>query len=150
MGTWLRRIRGGIVMGFLWAFAWALLAIPMELFIDPRGEIVDIWPMVLAIPGFLAGTVFAVVLAATERQRQFDELSLGRVAAWGTLAGLALGSLVVFLLSNSTPHPAEGFPWLGALALAGPITLLSAGSAVGTLAIARKGEGRDLLGKGEE
>ncbi len=140
MGSWLRRIRGAMVMGVLWAFGWALLSIPMELFIDPDGRIADIWPMVLAMPGFIAGTFFAIVLAATERQRQFEELSLGRTLTWGVIAGALLGSGVVALLAGPTSPPL----WQMAAFIAGPITVLSAASAAGTLAIARKGEGREL------
>lgn len=136
----LRRLRGAMVMGVLWAVAWALLSIPMETVIDPRGEIVDIWPMVLAIPGFLAGTVFALVLVATERQRQFEELSLGRIGAWGAVAGVLLGAGVVALLDGGI---AAILTMRGAV-VAGAVTLLSTVSATGTLAIARKGEGRQL------
>jgi len=38
--------------------------------------------------------------------------------------------------------------WLGAVAIAGPVTLLSARSAAGSLALASRGEERELLGSG--
>jgi hypothetical protein len=145
LAKWWRRIRGGIVVGLLWAFGWALLSIPMELFVDPAGDIVDIWPMVLAIPGFLAGTGFAMVLAAAERRRRFEELSLVRVAAWGAVAGVLLGAAVVASLSGGVTAVLS----LQGASVAGSVTLLSAASAVGTLAMARKGEGREVLESGE-
>lgn len=146
MNRWLRRLRGALMMGVLWACGWALLSIPMELWIDPNGRIADIWPMVLAVPGFLAGTVFALVLAITQRKRRFEQLSIGRFAGWGAVAGVLLGGLVVALISGGM---AAFFSSKG-LVVEGTIALLSTLSAAGTLAIARKGEGVALPGGDEQ
>jgi hypothetical protein len=80
---WLRRIRGAVGMGLTWAAGWALVGVLIELFIDPMGSLVDVWPTALAIPGFLGGAVFSAVLQVAESRSRFDELSLPRFAAWG-------------------------------------------------------------------
>ena len=58
MKKWLRRILGAIAMGLTWAAGWAPVGVLIELFIDPMGSLVDVWPTALAIPGFLGGAVF--------------------------------------------------------------------------------------------
>jgi hypothetical protein len=83
MKKWLRRIRGAVGMGLTWAAGWALVGVLIELFIDPMGSLVDVWPTALAIPGFLGGAVFSAVLQVAEGRRRFDELSLPRFGAWG-------------------------------------------------------------------
>jgi hypothetical protein len=95
MKKWLRRIRGAVGMGLTWAAGWALVGVLIELFIDPMGSLVDVWPTALAIPGFLGGAVFSAVLRIAEGRRRFDELSLPRFGAWGggdwSAAGRACG-----------------------------------------------------------
>ena len=95
MKKWLRRIRGAVGMGLTWAAGWALVGVLIELFIDPMGSLVDVWPTALTIPGFLGGAVFSTVLRITEGRRRFDELSLPRFGAWGggdwSAAGRACG-----------------------------------------------------------
>jgi hypothetical protein len=83
MQKWLRRIRGAVGMGLTWAAGWALVGVLTELFIDPMGSLVDVWPTALTIPGFLGGAVFSAVLQVAEGRRRFDELSLPRFGAWG-------------------------------------------------------------------
>src|SRR5919112_1058124 len=83
MKKWLRRIRGTVGMGLTWAAGWELVGVLIELFIDPMGPLVDVWPTALAMPGFLGGAVFSAVLQVAEGRRRFDELSLPRFGAWG-------------------------------------------------------------------
>jgi hypothetical protein len=83
MKKWLRRIRGTVGMGLTWAAGGELVGVLIELFIDPMGPLVDVWPTALAIPGFLGGAVFSAVLQVAEGRRRFDELSLPRFGAWG-------------------------------------------------------------------
>ena len=132
---WLRRIRGAVGVGITWAIGWAGVGFLIELFVDPHGRIADIWPMVLGIPGFFGGAIFAVVLGMAEGRRRFDELSLARFGAWGALTGALLGVI--------------GAVWIG---LSGmliiPLTLLGAASATGSLALARMGGERELLDHG--
>lgn len=138
MKKWLRRIRGAVLMGLTWAIAWGVVGgLIMEGIVDPHGRILDMWPQTLAIPGFLGGVVFSVVLWLTEGRRRFDELSILRVAAWGAVAGLLLCGLAVGVLGASS--------LLRAVLIIVPVTLMSAGSAAGSLALARMARKPELL-----
>jgi hypothetical protein len=140
----LRRIRGTLGMGLVWAAGWAVVGGGiMEAFVDPRGAILDMWPQTLAIVGFVGGVVFSTLLGIAERRRRFGELSIPRFAAWGAVAGLLLGVLV------GTPK-AELPQWLLRVVIIGPTTLLSAASAAASLALARRAEKRDLLDAGAD
>ena len=128
-----RRLRGALGMGFIWALGGALVGGLIEgiLNILPGSDMwlgVDMWPAALAIPAFLAGVAFSVVLVLAEGRRGFDELRLPRVALWGALGGVLLGGVV-------------GLPLVGLAVLA----LTSAASAAGTLALARRGAPRELI-----
>lgn len=140
----LRRIRGAIGMGITWAIAWGLVGGVMEL-IDREGALVDIWPIVLALPGFVGGVIFSLVFAIAEGRRRFEELSLPRFGALGAAVGVLLGALAV------AAGAADGAPLLmrGALVVL-PVTLLAAGSASATLALARRAQGPASLGAGPD
>jgi hypothetical protein len=73
--------------------------------------------------------------------RRFDELSLSRFGALGAVAGLQLGGFAVGTGVASGVLPL----WLRAAVIIGPLTLLSAVSATGSLALARMAERRELL-----
>ena len=141
MKRWLKRIRGALGMGLTWALGWGLIGgAIMEGIVDPDGQIVDMWPQLLAMPGFLLGVLFSIALWMSERRRRFDELSIPRFATIGAAAGAVLGT--VFLAAGIFP----GIPLLlrAAVVLA-PLTVLSAASATGTLALARLAVDRGLL-----
>lgn len=137
MRRWVRRVRGAIGMGIAWAIGGALVGGLFELVDNilpgalPWISRVDMWPQTLAIPGFIGGVVFSVVLGIAGSHRRFGQLSLPRFAAWGAVAGLLLGSLAVAL----------GAPAV----FLGLTTLGSAIAASGSLALARMAENRDLL-----
>lgn len=138
MKKWLRRIRGAVGVGLLWAVGWGLVGfLVMETFVDPDGRIADIWPMVLGIPGFLGGVIFSVMLGMADGRRRFDELSLARFGVWGAVTGAFLGLLGVVAIGLS-----------GLIIV--PLTLLGAASATGSLALARMGGKRDLLNAGAD
>lgn len=138
MKQWLRRIRGGVVIGLLWGIAWGLIGgFVMEAIVDPHGRIADIWPMVLGIPGFFGGVIFSVMLGMAEGRRRFAELSLFRFGVWGAVTGALLG------LAGGA---AIG---LSALIIV-PLTLLGAASATGSLALARMGAERERLDAGAD
>ena len=129
-----RRLRGALGMGIIWALGGALVGGLIEgiLNILPGSDMwlgVDMWPAALAIPAFLAGVAFSVVLVLAEGRRGFDELRLPRVALWGALGGVLLGGVV-------------GLPLVGLAVLA----LTSAASAAGTLALARRGAPATSIG----
>jgi hypothetical protein len=140
MKKWLRRIRGALGMGLTWALVWAPVAVLIGLAIDPDGSMDEMWVAIGAYPGFLGGVVFSAVLAVAARRRRLEELSLPRVAAWGAAAGLLVGSIPF-----TFGEPASDTPvWLLATVVIGTITVLSATSAAGSLALARMGEKREL------
>lgn len=133
-----KRIRGALVLGAMWGITWGVVGgTLMELIFDPHGRIGDIWPMIFAIPGFIGGVIFSIVLATTENRRRFEDLSLGRTAGWGAIAGALLGVLGIVML---------GMPPL----LLGIPLVLGAASASGTLALARRGDKPELLKSGDD
>ena len=142
---WLKRIRSALVMGLIWAVAWAPVGVLIGMVVDPDGSMDEMWFLIGAYPGFLGGVVFAAVLGMAARHRRFEELSLGRCAAWGAGAGFLVGMLPVLLGSPTTATPL----WLLALIVIGSFTLMSALSAAGSLALARMAERRGALRAGE-
>lgn len=144
MTTWLRRIRGAVLLGLTWAVVWALAAVLIGLIVDADGSMDEMWLAIGAYPGFLGGVAFAAVLGIVGRRRRFDELSMPRFAAWGAAAGLLVGALPFVLGDPTSEIPV----WLMALVVIGSITVLSAVSAAGSLALARSGERRELLATG--
>jgi hypothetical protein len=132
MRTLLKRIRGALLMGLIWAVVWAPLGLLIGMIVDPDGSMDEPWIAVGTYPGFIAGVFFSIVLGIAARRRRLEDLSMARVAGWGALAGAMLGTLP-FLLGDVKPSALFLIPvFLGAT------TLLSAGSAAGSLALARK------------
>ncbi len=151
MTSWMRRVRGALGMGAVWAGAWALAGILIGVgstllpFLpwDAFFAFYDAPLPTLAIPGFVGGTLFSLVLGVAARRRRFDELSVPRVAAWGALGG-ALASLLPAALVGlglATIGRNGAGVWQLTAIISGPLVLLSAGSAAGSLAIARRGSG---------
>ncbi|MCA0374106.1 MAG: hypothetical protein LCH84_00460 [Gemmatimonadetes bacterium] len=145
MSLWFTRLRGALGMGIVWAIGWAVIGGGiMEGVVDPRGEILDMWPQTLAVPGFLVGVVFSGLVVARESRRRFDELSLTRFAGTGALAGAALGAAAL----AAGIFPGIESALLRAGIVLGPLTLLSAASASGTYLLARRAHQR--LGAGAD
>lgn len=142
MKKWMRRVRGAVGMGLTWALVWAPVAVLMGMAVDPDGSMDEMWPAIGAYPGFLGGVVFSTVLAIAARRRRLDELSIVRVAAWGAVAGLMVGVLPFTIGESASEIPL----WQLATVVIGSITLLSAASAAGSLALARRAEKRDVPG----
>ncbi len=71
----LRRIRGPVGMVLTWTAAGALVGVLIEWGNDavpgglPLGSLVDVWPPVLAIVGFLGGVVYTSVLGFAGSRR---------------------------------------------------------------------------------
>lgn len=148
MKRWLRRIRGTIGMGLTWGMAGFLAGMVIEvihnIWPNPLGSAVDIWPAALAYPGFLGGVAFSAVLGIAGRSRRFDELSLPAVAAWGAVGGLLVSlvpaaMVVLGLATLNIPL------WQITVALVGPFTLGGAVAASGSLLLARSGDERELF-----
>jgi hypothetical protein len=142
MSKVLRRARAVLGMGLVWAAGGFGVGGMIELLdnVLPGGldmaSAVDMWPQTLAIPGFLGGVVFGVVLGIAGARHRFDELSLPRFAAWGAVAGLLLGGLAIML----------GAP-LGVIAIT---ALASTIAASGSLVLARFAERPDRIHDGTD
>ncbi len=141
MKKWLRRVRGAIGMGLAWALAWFGAGMILLVIIGPDAADVP-FPLGLGMIGFFAGITFSGVLALVEGRRRFDQMSLPRFAGWGALGGLLLSVGFVSLVALF----AEGATFLNNLVFLGPLfAAAGAGSASGSLALARRAGDRDLL-----
>jgi hypothetical protein len=149
MKKWLRRIRGGIGMGLTWAAAWfgagMIMMLGLLLITGSTGADVP-YPLGFGAFGFVAGVSFSAILGLAEGRRRFDEMSLPRFAGWGAVGGFLLSAIFV-----SAVALAEDPAFLSNLVVLGPIfAVVGAGSAAGSLALARRAEDRELLEAGEE
>lgn len=144
MKTFLRRIRGAIGMGLAWGAAWfgAGMAMLLGLLLVTGSTGADVpYPLGFGVLGFLAGATFSGVLAMVEGRRPFHEMSLPRFAGWGAVGGLLLS--VVFVLTVAL---SEGPMFLSNLLFLGPLfAAAGAGSAAGSLSLARMAEDRERL-----
>lgn len=126
-------------MGLTWAVGWGLIGGILEFLANfiPGLNVVDMWIQSLAIPGFIAGGFFSVVLHVAAGGRDLSELSLPRFAIWGALGGSLYGASLFLLRVASAGLPQS---WLPTVVVVGTLTTLSAVSAAGTLALARRGD----------
>lgn len=129
-------------MGLTWAAAWfglgmALLIVAF-LFTGTSGADVP-FPLGFGFIGFLAGVAFSGVLALVEGRRRFDQISLVRFGGWGAVGGLLLSGVFIVGAVYLGDAPADVF------VLAPVFAVAAGGSAVGSLAIARAAEDRELL-----
>ena len=151
MRGWLRRIRGAIGIGLTWAAGWAPIGAVVGAvlhFLLPGapltlGSVIALNATTFAALGFAGGATFATLLRFTEGHRRFHELSLPRFAVWGALGGGLLGGLAV-----TVGLWGAGFGPIG-VAMMGAATLLGAGSAAGSLAVARMADEGPMLESGE-
>ncbi len=146
MKKWLRRIRAAVTMGLLWAVPWAIVAVLIGWVVDPDGSMDEMWFLIGAYPGFLGGVLFSIVLAIAERRRNLSEISIRRFGAWGAVAGLAIGVLPFML---GTPSADIDVARLATVVI-GSFTVMSAASAAGSLALARRGQARERLDGGAD
>ena len=137
MTTWLRRARGVLGMGVAWAIGGLGVAALIEGAdnITPGGiqaiHVIDMWPPVLLVAGFVGGVVFGTLLGVFGSRRRFEELSLPRFTALGAATGLLLAGVVV----------ATGGPVFATAVMLASGTIGGAAS----LAVARVAERRGLL-----
>ena len=144
MKQWLRRLRGVLGIGTLWGVAGTALGTVAGLIVSVSGGLPLLDTLVefglgAGGLGFVLGSGFAGVLTMLERRRTLDELSPGRAALWGGMAGAAAALVVGISL----------LPELGAIlsvrqlvllfvAAPGSYGALSAALAAGTVALARR------------
>ena len=99
------------------------------------------FPLMFSAFGFVAGVIFSGVLGVVEGRRRFDQMSLPRFAAWGATGGFLLSATFVLAVSLAG-DPA----FLRNLVVVGPVfALAGAGSAAGSLALARRARDRESL-----
>jgi hypothetical protein len=109
----------------------------MALFLVVGPDAADVpFPLGFGALGFLAGVTFSGVLGLVEGRRRFDELSLPRFAVWGGVGGLLFSGAFSVLASLGV----DTFLVLGPV-----FSLAGAGSAAGSLALARMGGGGTAL-----
>lgn len=160
MNRWLRRIRGTVGMGLTWAAGWAVAGVligvasiltpglPWDSFFD----VFDAPLPALAVPGFFGGALFSIVLGIAARRRRFNELSIPRFAAWGAVGGLLLSLLPTAMAAAGllTVGSESVNLWKSTAVISGPLILLSAASAAGSLMLARMTKNRELREAGEQ
>lgn len=139
MSRWLRRIRAAIGVGLTWAAAWFGAGMILLLIVGVGAADVP-FPLFFGLLGFLAGAAFSGILGLLAGRRTFDQMSLPRFAVGGALGGLLLAGIVEVAAGPGPDLMVAGTVF----ALAGAV------SAAGTLAIARKGEKRDLIEGGSD
>ena len=149
MKKWLQRMRGAVGIGLTWAVGWAPVGAVTGLIAGvvlgfPLGEIAANYAATFGVLGFVGGTMFSTVLSIADGRRRFDQLSLRRFVAWGALGGFLLGGLAV----TAGLLGAGGLSVLGVV-IAGTSTLLGAGSAAVSLALARTAGDQEILEAGE-
>lgn len=156
MKKWLRRLRGSIGMGLTWAVAWAigglLIGIASKLLPglpwDAFFRVFDAPLPALAVPGFFGGVIFSGVLGIASRRHRLDELSVRKFAVLGAVGGalLSLVPAAMVAVGLATLRPDLDL-WKFTAMIGGPLTVLSALSAAGSVMLARAGQPRsaDLL-----
>jgi len=143
MKKWLRRIRGAIGMGLAWAIAWFGAGVLLLMVVGFGAADVP-FPLGFGMLGFFAGATFSVVLGVVEGGRGFEQLSLPRFAGWGAVGGLLLA--VIFVLVGAL----LGDTTLDIVVLGSVFAIAGAGSAAGSLALARRAEEPELPVTGED
>lgn len=145
MKKWLRRIRGAVGMGLTWGIAWLGAGMILLLVVGVGAADVP-FPLFFGLLGFLAGATFSGVLTFVEGGRRFDQMSLPRFAGWGGVGGLLLSVIFVSVVALSgDPTLLDDLVFLGPL-----FAVAGAGSAAGTLVLARIAEDRELIEAGED
>ena len=135
MSNWMRRIRGAFGMGLTWALAWFGAGMALLLVIGPDAADVP-FPLGFGMLGFFAGATFSGVLGLVDGRRRFDQLSIPRFASWGAVGGLLFSGIFVLV---------AGLRVDVLLVLAPVFALSSAACAAGSLALARRAAGGDML-----
>ncbi len=145
MKKWLKRIRGVLGTGLTWAAAWSVVGtiiwgVPYVIGGSPFGLVAGLvtFFVTFAVMGFIGGAALSVVLGIAEVRRSFEQRSLPRFAAWGAVGGLLLSML---MFTNG-----EGFTLANVIGV-GVTALMTAGSAAGSLVLARRAD--PLLESGE-
>ncbi len=143
----LRRVRGAMGMGLVWAAAWfgAGMTMMLGFLVTTGGTGADVpYPIGFAAIGFFAGVTFSGVVGLLEGRRTFDEMSLPRFATWGGVGGLLFSLVFVSVMALG------GEPdFIRNLWVLGPtFAVAGAGCASGTLALARRADTQPMVEPG--
>ena len=94
----------------------------------------------LAMPGFIGGALFSMILGIAKNRGRFDDLSFAGLCVCGAVAGLLLTLVPAAMVAAglATLNRADFGVWRITVVISGPLVLLSAVSAAGTLLLARK------------
>jgi hypothetical protein len=135
MQKWLRRVRGAIGMGVIWAVAWgAVGSLPRwVLGFNPDAP----FPLIFGVLGFIAGVTFSALLALAEGRHRFDQMSLPRFAGWGAVGGVLLSALFAKAASLAAGD---------VLVIVPTFAVACAACASGSLALARRATRPELPG----
>jgi len=116
----LRKLRGVIGIGLIWAPVWtamffALVAIIFAVFNPNGGSDVGplTWIVIMAQFGFVSGTIFGVILSLAEHGKAIRNISLVRTALWGLL-----GSAVFPILTQRADQMFWACPFGAVIAMA--------------------------------
>lgn len=150
MAKWLRRLRGALGTALTWAAAWAPIGAVVGLglySIVPAGpsalaSVVLLNAATFGALGFIGGAIFAPLLHWMDGRKQFHQLSARKFGFLGAAGGLCLGGIAVAAGLWGAGLGAVGAGMVGAAAL------LGSGSAVGSLALARRAENQERLAAG--
>jgi hypothetical protein len=137
----LRRVRGAVVLGLLWAVVWLPVAtivgtIFRWIALPPRST--D-WILIAVFGGlgFVSGTTFGGLLSGLERRRTIESIAAGRLALWGLLAGAGIPVLLCIIVLAIVPpdvHLARSAYGLFVL-----LGVLGVATAEVSIALARRG-----------
>ncbi len=133
----LRRLRGAVGIGLTWALGWGLVGALLSLVLLPGHGFASF--LGFAGAGLLSGGVFSVALEIAGFRRTFDEMSLPLFAGLGALATTLVSTIALWGAFSPT-----------VVTMTAILALLGAGSAAGSLALARKAEDQELLEAGED
>jgi hypothetical protein len=141
MKTWLRKLRGIVGIGAVWGFACSVLGLIVGAALSVVGELLlsmAISALGFGIAGFVLGSGFAVVLTIMDGRKTFEDLTTGRAALWGALAGV--GSMITVILVGMGLGTYSGalVDFWASISISGAMT---AGLAAGTISLARRAPG---------
>lgn len=146
MSVW-RRIRSALSTGLTWAVVCGVVGVIASPWLAARAHaVVNEYALNAAIIGivngwygFLAGTIFAGVVAVAARHRSLRELTLLKAGLWGTMASLVFTvPPTIFMLAQRR----DGWRSDDMVYLSGSLVLCT-GCAIGTLLLARRGSRLD-------
>lgn len=151
---WIRKVRGALGISGAWGAAGSLAGLVLGLGAVALGGLTPSHWIELTLGSGVCGAVlgcgFALTLMTLETRRSADELTPGRAAIWGGLAG----SILTLVLIGATALPAVGMGILhpkllvAAISAAGAYGLLGATAGALTLSVASCAPG--TLGEGGE